>query len=77
MANSIGDRYVGFWKARRGSRHGSPDDLVSPLPRHIIPLPTPRRLRAQVRTRLNRTYTKYRAEIPAPDERAEPDRKRH
>jgi quinol---cytochrome-c reductase cytochrome b subunit len=42
-------------------------ELVRPLPRHIIPLPTPGRLTAQVRTRLNRTYTKYRAEV-APEE---------
>jgi ubiquinol-cytochrome c reductase cytochrome b subunit len=42
-------------------------DLVRPLPRHIIPLPTPRRLTAQVRSRLNRTYTKYQAEVLSPD----------
>jgi ubiquinol-cytochrome c reductase cytochrome b subunit len=40
-----------------------PAELVRPLPRHIIPLPTPRRLTAQVRSRLNRTYTKYQAEV--------------
>ncbi|MFL6056281.1 MAG: cytochrome bc complex cytochrome b subunit [Actinoallomurus sp.] len=46
-----------------------PDDLVEPLPDHIIPLPTPRRIMAQVRSRLNRTYTKYAAEMPTPAER--------
>jgi ubiquinol-cytochrome c reductase cytochrome b subunit len=38
-------------------------ELVRPLPRHIIPLPTPRRLTAQLQARLNRTYTKYQAEV--------------
>ncbi|GLY83277.1 cytochrome bc1 complex cytochrome b subunit [Actinoallomurus iriomotensis] len=50
-----------------------PAELVERLPRHVIPLPTPRRLTAQVRSRLNRTYTKYRAEVPAPDGRVEVD----
>jgi len=40
-----------------------PAGLVRSLPRHIVPLPTPRRLTAQVRSRLNRTYTKYQAEV--------------
>jgi len=47
-----------------------PAELVRPLPRHIIPLPTPRRLTAQVRSRLNRAYTKYQAEVPTASERA-------
>ena len=34
-----------------------PDQLIAPIPRHLIPLPTPRRIRAQVRARLNRLYT--------------------
>jgi ubiquinol-cytochrome c reductase cytochrome b subunit len=34
-----------------------PDELVAPIPRHLIPLPTPRRIRAQLRARLNRLYT--------------------
>jgi ubiquinol-cytochrome c reductase cytochrome b subunit len=46
-------------------------ELVRPLPRHIIPLPTPRRLTAQVRSRLNRTYTKYQAEVPGSNEPSE------
>ncbi|MCO5971666.1 cytochrome bc1 complex cytochrome b subunit [Actinoallomurus soli] len=48
-----------------------PDDLVEALPDHIIPLPTPRRIMAQVRSRLNRAYTKYAAEVPTPEERRE------
>ncbi|MCO5997845.1 cytochrome bc1 complex cytochrome b subunit [Actinoallomurus rhizosphaericola] len=48
-----------------------PDDLVEALPDHIIPLPTPRRIIAQVRSRLNRAYTKYAAEVPTPEERRE------
>jgi ubiquinol-cytochrome c reductase cytochrome b subunit len=50
-----------------------PAELVRPLPRHIIPLPTPRRLTAQVRSRLNRAYTKYHAEVPTVSERSELD----
>jgi ubiquinol-cytochrome c reductase cytochrome b subunit len=46
-------------------------ELVHALPRHIIPLPTPHRLTEQMRSRLNRTYTKYQAEVP--DERAGSD----
>jgi ubiquinol-cytochrome c reductase cytochrome b subunit len=33
-----------------------PDELVRPIPRHLIPLPTPRRITAQVRARLNHHY---------------------
>lgn len=42
-------------------------ELMRPLPRHIVPLPTPGRIGAQARTRLNRTYTKYRAEVAPED----------
>jgi ubiquinol-cytochrome c reductase cytochrome b subunit len=38
--------------------------LIAPTPRHIIPLPTPRRVRAQVRARLNHFYTRYQLETP-------------
>jgi ubiquinol-cytochrome c reductase cytochrome b subunit len=33
-----------------------PDELIRPIPRHLIPLPTPRRIAAQVRARLNHYY---------------------
>lgn len=42
-----------------------PDQLTAAIPRHIIPLPTPSRINAQVRARLNRFYTSYRLETPS------------
>ena len=33
-----------------------PDWLIVPIPRHLVPLPTPRRALAQVRSRLNHQY---------------------
>ncbi|RFS85174.1 ubiquinol-cytochrome c reductase cytochrome b subunit [Actinomadura spongiicola] len=39
-----------------------PEELVAPYPRHLIPLPTPDRARAQVRTRVNRFYLNYQSE---------------
>ncbi|WP_131741725.1 cytochrome bc1 complex cytochrome b subunit [Actinomadura roseirufa] len=39
-----------------------PRELVASYPRHFIPLPTPSRARAQVRTRLNRFYLNYQSE---------------
>jgi ubiquinol-cytochrome c reductase cytochrome b subunit len=39
-----------------------PLNMIAPIPRHIIPLPTPRRVQAQIRTRLNHFYTRYRLE---------------
>ena len=33
-----------------------PDELVRPIPRHLIPLPTPRRTLEQVRARINHYY---------------------
>jgi ubiquinol-cytochrome c reductase cytochrome b subunit len=39
-----------------------PDYLIAPIPRHLVPLPTPRRIRAQVRARLNHFYTLTRLE---------------
>jgi ubiquinol-cytochrome c reductase cytochrome b subunit len=39
-----------------------PDQLIAPIPRHLIPLPTPRRIRAQIRARINRLYTADRLE---------------
>ena len=33
-----------------------PDELIQPVPRHLIPLPTPRRIAGQVRARLNHYY---------------------
>ncbi|GLY88341.1 cytochrome bc1 complex cytochrome b subunit [Actinoallomurus iriomotensis] len=53
-----------------------PDELVRPLPDHIIPLPTPKRIMAQIHARLNRAYTKYAAETPTPEERRELEKQR-
>jgi ubiquinol-cytochrome c reductase cytochrome b subunit len=39
-----------------------PEHLIAPIPRHLIPLPTPRRIRAQIRARLNHFYTLNRLE---------------
>jgi ubiquinol-cytochrome c reductase cytochrome b subunit len=33
-----------------------PDELIRPIPRHLVPLPTPRRIAAQVRARLNHKF---------------------
>jgi ubiquinol-cytochrome c reductase cytochrome b subunit len=38
------------------------DRLVAPIPRHIVPLPTPRRVGAQMLARLNHFYTRYQRE---------------
>jgi hypothetical protein len=42
-----------------------PDGLYIPVPRHLIPLPTPRRALAQVRARLNHLYVVSRLETPS------------
>ena len=39
-----------------------PDHLIAPIPRHLIPLPTPKRITAQIRARLNHLYTLDRLE---------------
>ena len=39
-----------------------PHDLIAPIPRHLIPLPTPKRITAQIRARLNHLYTLDRLE---------------
>jgi ubiquinol-cytochrome c reductase cytochrome b subunit len=39
-----------------------PVELAKPAPRHIVPLPTPHRVSAQVQARLNRLYLSRRAE---------------
>ena len=39
-----------------------PEHLIAPIPRHLVPLPTPRRITAQIRARLNRFYTLNRLE---------------
>jgi ubiquinol-cytochrome c reductase cytochrome b subunit len=41
---------------------GPADRLVAPMPRHVIPLPTPRRIQAQILARLNHFYTRYQQE---------------
>jgi ubiquinol-cytochrome c reductase cytochrome b subunit len=42
-----------------------PDELITPIPRHLVPLPTPRRAIAQLRARLNHAYLLSRLEVPA------------
>jgi len=44
-----------------------PDELITPIPRHLVPLPTPRRAIAQVRARLNHAYVLPRLETPSAD----------
>ncbi|WP_067805401.1 cytochrome bc1 complex cytochrome b subunit [Actinomadura formosensis] len=43
-------------------RSRQPGELVAPYPHHLIPLPTPDRVRTQVRTRANRFYLDYQSE---------------
>jgi ubiquinol-cytochrome c reductase cytochrome b subunit len=49
-----------------------PDELVAPTPRHIVPLPTPRRATAQLRARLNHLYVISRLEAVSAHEPAQP-----
>ena len=44
-----------------------PDELIRPIPQHLIPLPTPRRITAQVRARLNHYYLLSALEPPYKD----------
>jgi ubiquinol-cytochrome c reductase cytochrome b subunit len=44
-----------------------PDELFMPIPRHLVPLPTPRRVLAQVRARVNHFYVLSRLETPSAD----------
>jgi ubiquinol-cytochrome c reductase cytochrome b subunit len=44
-----------------------PETLIRPVPRHVIPLPTPQRVRTQIRARLNHFYTRYEVESPSND----------
>jgi ubiquinol-cytochrome c reductase cytochrome b subunit len=39
-----------------------PDELITPIPRHLVPLSTPRRAAAQVRARLNHLFLLSRLE---------------
>jgi len=41
-----------------------PDELITPIPRHLVPLPTPRRAMAQLRARLNHHYLLTKLESP-------------
>ena len=43
------------------------EPIIMPIPRHVIPLPTPRRVHAQIRSRLNHFYVRYWAETPSAD----------
>jgi Cytochrome b(N-terminal)/b6/petB len=42
-----------------------PEQLLTPTPRHLIPLPSPGRAAAQLRARLNHFYLRTRLEIPS------------
>jgi ubiquinol-cytochrome c reductase cytochrome b subunit len=42
-----------------------PDELFTPIPRHLVPLPTPRRVIAQLRARANHFYVLSRLETPS------------
>ncbi|MBV9446499.1 MAG: ubiquinol-cytochrome c reductase cytochrome b subunit [Streptosporangiaceae bacterium] len=50
-------------KARMEARQ--PADLIALTPRHLVPVPTPRRVSEQVRARLNHFYTRTRLETPS------------
>ena len=42
-----------------------PDELFTPIPRHLVPLPTTRRALAQLRVRVNHFYVLSRLETPS------------
>jgi ubiquinol-cytochrome c reductase cytochrome b subunit len=44
-----------------------PDEFIRPIPRHLVPLPTPRRALAQARSRLNHLYLLSWLETPYKD----------
>lgn len=44
-----------------------PDELIRPVPRHLVALPTPRRALAQARSRLNHLYLLSSLETPYKD----------
>jgi ubiquinol-cytochrome c reductase cytochrome b subunit len=44
-----------------------PDELIAPIPRHLVPVPTPRRAIAQLRARLNHFYLFPQIETPYKD----------
>ena len=44
-----------------------PDELIRPIPRHLVPLPTPRRVLEQVRARVNHYYLLSWLETPYKD----------
>jgi ubiquinol-cytochrome c reductase cytochrome b subunit len=50
-----------------------PDELVTPIPRHLVPLPTPRRAAGQLRARLNHLYLLTRLEHAPTDRSGQPD----
>jgi ubiquinol-cytochrome c reductase cytochrome b subunit len=54
-----------------------PDELITPIPRHLVPLPTPRRTAAQVRARLNHLFLLSRLEHPPLDGTAQADGANH
>lgn len=52
-------------RARMDGRR--PDELIRPIPRHLVPLPTPRRTLEQVRARANHYYLLPSLETPYKD----------
>jgi ubiquinol-cytochrome c reductase cytochrome b subunit len=58
-------------KARLVTRR--PDELITPIPRHLIPLPTPHRAAGQLRARLNHLYLLSRLEHTPADGTGQPD----
>src|SRR5438067_2408790 len=53
------DLYIGLLEER------PPDELFMPIPRHLLPLPPPGRVLAQVRARVNHFYVLSRLETPS------------
>jgi ubiquinol-cytochrome c reductase cytochrome b subunit len=58
-------------RARLGVRR--PDELITPIPRHLVPLPTPHRAAGQLRARLNHLYLLSRLEHAPMDGTGQPD----
>jgi ubiquinol-cytochrome c reductase cytochrome b subunit len=58
VARPLSDEERAVIEARR------PDELFTPIPRHLVPLPTPRRVLAQLQARVNHFYVLSRLETP-------------
>jgi ubiquinol-cytochrome c reductase cytochrome b subunit len=59
VARPLSDQERAVVEARR------PDELFTPIPRHLVPLPTPRRILAQLQARVNHFYVLSRLETPS------------